>query len=161
MQVSHRTLLILSGMIWLAVGIFLTQLGVNLLSEILNPNSMTKTAFIYSLAGWMGGLDQAFFCLVMIALVVGFAKGKFILAKSAQKGVERIQQMPNPSPITKIYNARYYILLGGMMGLGMIIKVLGVPNDIRGPIDLAIGFALLNGSKVYFRQAFFYPQESH
>lgn len=161
MKVSHRTMVLISGMIWLAAGVMLTQLGINLLTEILNPNSTTKVYFIQNLARAVGGMDKAIFALVIIALAVGFFKGKFVLEKSAAGGIARIQSMPNPSPITQIYNAKYYILLAAMMGLGMGIKFLGLPNDIRGPIDLAIGFALLNGSKVYFRQALFGPRESH
>ena len=127
MKVSHRMMITISGLIWVAVGILLTQIGVGLMTELLKPTVETKIAFFDKFSAMLG-TDQAVLCLVVIALVIGFLKGKFVLEKSAQKGVHRIHQMPNPAPLKDIYNARYYILLALMMGLGMSIKYLGLAN---------------------------------
>jgi len=37
------------------------------------------------------------------------------------------------------------------MGLGMGIRYFGVPVDVRGLIDVAVGSALINGAMLYFR----------
>jgi hypothetical protein len=86
-------------------------------------------------------------------IVVGYFKGRHVLAKSAEKGVQRLRQFPNPTPLSSIYSAKYYLLLGGMMGLGFSIKFFGLPNDIRGFVDVAIGLALLYGATIYFGHA--------
>ena len=41
-----------------------------------------------------------------------------------------------------------------MVGLGALIKVLNLPLDVRGAIDIVIGSALINGAMIYFRSAF-------
>jgi hypothetical protein len=134
LKCSHATLVYLSGLVWLVVGIALLRLGLVLL---------------------MGsGMEATLLTIVGVAaFVVGYFKGRFVLGKSAVKGVERIRQMPNPSPISQIYSPKYYILLGGMILLGVSIKYLGLPNGVRGFIDVAIGMALLTGALIYFRHA--------
>ncbi len=46
-----------------------------------------------------------------------------------------------------------------MIGLGVMIKVLDVPTDLRGWIDTAIGAALINGAVIYFQHAYQLKQE--
>ena len=45
MKVSHRMMITISGLIWVAVGILLTQIGVGLMTELLKPTVETKIAF--------------------------------------------------------------------------------------------------------------------
>ena len=134
LKCSHSTLIYLSGLVWLIVGISLLRLGLGLLmgSEL--------EATVITLIG-------------VAAFIVGYFKGRFVLGKSANKGVERIRQMPNPVSITQIYSPKYYILLGGMILLGISIKYLGLSNGVRGFVDVAIGMALLTGALIYFRHA--------
>ena len=108
---------------------------------------------LHSIAPYFGGKEQTATILIALGLLIGFFKGRFILGKSAKRGVERICSFPNPTSLSNIYSAKYYILLGGMVGLGMSIKFLGLPNDIRGLVDVAIGAALINGAMIYFRSA--------
>jgi hypothetical protein len=46
------------------------------------------------------------------------------------------------------------MLMGIMILLGLSMKWLGLPIEIRGTIDVAIGSALMNGGIAYFRTAF-------
>ena len=152
LQVSHKTLIYLSGLIWFIVGFLLLRLGLNLLMSI-TPGEATTLPLISLLLPFVSQHNQAITAVLCFACVIGYLKGRFVLGKSVQKGVVRIVSFPNPTSLGNIYSLKYYLLLGGMVGLGMSIKFLGLTNDVRGLIDVAIGIALLVGAMNYFRQA--------
>ncbi|MBA2726920.1 MAG: hypothetical protein H0U49_01940 [Parachlamydiaceae bacterium] len=149
-KVSHANVSFISGLIWICVGCFLLQMGLKL---ILDPTYAPggSTPILSNIQGVMGGLQEAGIALIAIALYIGYLKGKHLLRKSARQGVERLRSFPDPMPIQNMYSPKYYILLGGMIGLGMSMRFLGLPNDIRGGIDVAVGAALINGALEYFR----------
>lgn len=163
MKLSHKTLILLSGMIWMVIGCFLLSLG---LGFILESVEIGRTKFegnfplVDSLMPYLGGLEQAALILIVFGLFIGYLKGRYVLGKSAVKGVQRIQTFPNPTELSNIYSKKYYILLGTMVGLGMSIKYLGLSSDIRGVVDVIIGSALINGAMLYFRLAFSQPRKS-
>lgn len=130
MNLSHKTLIVISGALWLAIGSWLLPLGLSFIME----GSLPESAKIL---------------LIALALFIGYFKGKKVLGKSAKKGIERIYTLPNPAPLTQIYKPSYYFLLLAMVGIGFLAKFL--PLDFRGFIDTAIGAALINGSMVYFK----------
>jgi F0F1-type ATP synthase assembly protein I len=128
MKCEQSKLIIFSGMLWLGVGIFLLNLGLTLLS--------TEPLF-----------------LIPLALIIGVAKGRFVLRKSALRVMDRIRSLPNPAPIAQAYSLGYIILIASMIGIGVLIKVFQCPNDIRGFVDTAVGAGLIQGSLHYFRGA--------
>lgn len=155
MKFSHRQLIILSGIVWFAVGVFLLNVGLKLILEPIFAAQAKEgnEIFMSSLGSALGGKEQAALFTIILALVVGYFKGRYVLGKSARRGVERILSFPNPTSLLNVYSAKYYILLGTMIGLGILIKVLNVPSDLRGWVDVAIGAALLNGAMIYFQYA--------
>ncbi|MFA6916649.1 MAG: hypothetical protein WC222_09650 [Parachlamydiales bacterium] len=154
MKLSHKQLIILSGTIWFLVGVFLLNIGLKLLlNPLAEPYLANKEAFMSSFGQMIGGNETAVIVTIVLALVIGFMKGRFVLGKSARQGVSRILSFPNPTSISNVYGYKYYILLGFMIGLGVLIKVLDIPTDIRGWIDTAIGAALINGAMIYYNYA--------
>jgi hypothetical protein len=152
MKLSHTKLIMISGLIWFGIGIYLLQLGLNLLLSGIEQDLATSNyPLLRILSPYTGSLELAIIVLVVIALLVGYFKGRYVLGKSAKKGVDRIRSFPNPAPLKSIYSAKYYLLLAAMMGLGISIKYMGLSNDIRGWIDTTIGSALINGAMIYFR----------
>lgn len=153
-KVSHTTLIVLSGLIWFAVGCFLLCLGINfLVGSLLHENLHTLSRPILDrLSPLSGGLEQAALIVVAISLAIGIFKGRFVFNKTVQKSVNRILSLPNPAPLNQIYTKKYYILLGCMFLIGFLVRF--APLDIRGAIDIAVGCALINGSVLYFRQAY-------
>lgn len=164
LKLSHTLLVVISGAIWFGIGVFLLSLGLNLIvdsSQIEQQIPILRTLEPYF------GIEQAVLVLIVACLFIGYAKGRFVLGKSARRGVARILTFPNPTSLVNIYSMPYYLLLGGMIALGMSVKYLGLPNDVRGAVDVAIGSALINGAVIYFRLAAaikkkqtLYPKES-
>lgn len=158
LKFSHTTLIVISGCIWLCVGLVLLPLGLNFLTESTahyTENGVTAFPLLHQLIGFGMEAEQAAILLIALGLFIGYLKGKYVLAKSALKGIERILQFPSPVSLQRIYSKKYYILLGGMLAMGLSIKFFGFQLDVRGFVDVTIGSALINGSMVYFRQAFF------
>lgn len=158
LNLSHKSLIIVSGLIWLAVGSFLLPLGLNFLLQAVENLHMHSKDFSYPLlnmfSSFTSSVENSVILLIAIGLFIGYSKGKYVLGKSAVKGVERIRSFPDPTNLSNIYSSKYYILLALMIGLGMSMKFLGLPEDVRGVIDVAIGSALINGAMIYFRMAF-------
>ena len=147
-------LIAFSGFIWFAAGLYLLQLGLHFLLESAKlANEGMYAGPLLSLLAPIGSFEQAILLLVVIGLSIGFLKGKFVLSKTVRKTVERILSFKPPVPFMKMYSAKYCILLGSMMLLGMSFKFFGFSLDVRGLVDVAIGSALINGSVLYFRQA--------
>jgi len=153
MKLSHKKLIIVSGLVWLAIGVYLLQLGLGLLIGSLQSTQESHLPVIKFLSHYIGGVEVAALLLVVAALYIGYFKGRFILGKSAKRGVARIRTFSDPAPLKNIYEPKYYVLIGLMVGLGISIKFLGLSNDVRGFVDVIIGSALINGAMVYFRLA--------
>jgi len=139
-------------MVWFVIGVFLLQLGLRLLTGLLLPEANYSSMFS-SMANMFGSYENSVIVLILAGLMIGFWKGRVVLAKSVNRVVNRIRSFEEPTSIAKMYSLPYYLLLLSMIGLGMAIKFFQVPMDIRGAIDVAIGAALINGSMLYFRQA--------
>lgn len=154
LKLNHSTLIIISGLIWLAIGCMLLSLGLNFIIEsILKDNLISMKRPIVDFFGFFaGGPDQGALFLIALSLMIGFAKGKFVFAKTVNRTVARIRSLPNPVSLSQIYTRGYYLLLALMFFLGYIVRFF--PLDIRGGVDVIIGSALINGSMLYFRQAY-------
>lgn len=155
-KVSHTILIVISGLIWFAIGCFLLTLGLGFITESTKQSQLSDVAaanhpILSNLSPYIGGFEEAALVLIAVCLFIGHLKGKHVLGKSAKRGVERIRTLPQPASLASIYSAKYYILLAVMVGLGIAVRFL--PNDIRGGIDVIIGAALINGALIYFRSA--------
>lgn len=151
-KVSHSTLIFLSGFVWLAVGGILLPLGLDfIVGALLRENAAQPHPVLNFLAPYAGGLDSAALIWIAFALFIGFLKGRRVFAKSVNRSVSRILTLPNPASLSKIYTPSYYLLLGSMVLIGILVRF--TPMDVRGGIDVAVGSALINGAVLYFRQA--------
>ena len=131
---SHKTLIRISGTVWLLIGSFLLNLGINLLMRGVEKSEMTQAIF-----------------LLTVALIVGHYKGRYVLAKVAERSFHRICALPNPTSLKNLYTRGNYVLIALMMALGMCMRAFDVPPIIRGCIDCAVGAALIQGSIRYYR----------
>jgi hypothetical protein len=145
LQLTHSRLIMISGALWLCVGLFLLPFGINLL---LSGDVRPLTT---SLIPVFGGMEEATVALIAFALFVGYMKGRFVLGKSSKRIVDRIRSFPNPTSLSNLFSPAYLVLIGSMILLGISIKFFGLPNDVRGIIDVAVGAAMINGALITFR----------
>lgn len=151
-KARHSTLVFLSGFSWLAIGCFLLAMGLNFIIEtLLNENGALRHPVLNFLSSYMGGMEQAAMIWILFALFIGYIKGKYVFSKTVQRSIQRIQSLPNPVSIGKIYPYQYYLLIGSMIFLGFLVRF--APLDIRGGVDVLIGFALINGAALYFQKS--------
>jgi hypothetical protein len=126
---SHRAWISISGLIWALAGLLLLYKGLKILSDLPNKEAAT----------WW----------IVAGLVIGFLKGRFVLAKTVQRISNRILSLPLPIPFINAYPKSYYLLISFMMALGIVMRF--VPDQWHGFIDVAVGSALMNGAMLYFR----------
>lgn len=150
----QKTLIFLTGTVPFIAGFFLIKTGFSLLvgssqeMEMLGEMSYPLLTFFKTL---FGSLQTSLLLLIVLACSIGYVKGKFVISKSTLRNVQRLQTMPQPIKLIQLYPVSYYCLIAGMMSLGMLMNITGIPKDVRGLIDAAIGFALIEGSLVAFR----------
>jgi hypothetical protein len=148
MKFRHTTLLAISAAIWLAVGMSLLSVGLRLL---VSSGQGHTDSIVNFLSKYTGGAEYASIVLIAVSLFIGHMKGKHVLSKTVARCVARIQTFPNPTNLSNMYGRGYYILLLGMIGLGMSLRWLGISDGLRGIIDTAVGAALIQGAVVYLR----------
>ncbi len=148
MKIRHGVGIVLSGVIWMGAGFFLMLKGFSLL---LHPQLGKEAFLIPKMGSLAGSLEQASLALVCLGLVIGFIKGRVVLSKTATRVITRILSLPNPLPISSLYPLSYILLLSSMILLGVSLRWVSLPYDVKGVVDVAIGSALINGSAFYFR----------
>lgn len=153
---NKKFAIILSGAMWLGIGTWLLCIGLNLLVEASQVDSFIVNYYplLDILAPVFGGLENTIIILIAAGLLIGQAKGRTALKKAAIKSIQRISQLREPLSLTQVYTPRYFALVGIMMFLGISIKFFGVPGDIRGLIDVAVGSGLITGGVFYLSHAF-------
>ncbi len=87
---------------------------------------------------------------IIAALVVGAAKGHFLLSKTAQRSLDNLKNLENSTinyfiGWAKVLGPRGLIMIGLMITLGIILGNF-LPPFGRGLLRLTIGTALLIGS---------------
>ena len=145
---KHSTLILLSGLVWLAVGGMLLLMGVRLLNELLAGT--TSFPLIDLLAYSAGGREEGAAFLVALSLVIGTLKARTVFRKTVNRALSRFSTLPNPLSLAKIYPLSTYILIASMMGVGLALRYFGVSPDIRALVLLTVGIALINGAIFYF-----------
>lgn len=156
MRIRPKTFSYLSAALWLAVGLFLSNTGIQLLvlSSKLPGYYPLLELFERTIANTK---ESAALVLITIALVIGTIKARTALAKTAKRSVDRHRSFSEAMPIWMLYDKATYFLIGAMMGIGILLRVSGTPTDIRAFILLTVGFALMQGALrtlTYGREAF-------
>lgn len=144
LKFKSKTLVLLAGIIWIAIGTILLSVGLNYLVN--HPPVFTPSG--------------AAPILIALALILGAVKGRFVLSRSAKRNCERLSQIKTPAPLHQIFPPPFYFLIALMMLLGISMTYFELAPDIRGVVDVAVGAALINGAVAYFK-AFSKPAAAH
>jgi|TARA_B110000467_G_C18293533_1_gene466378 hypothetical protein len=136
---NRSKLIQIAGGVWVAVGIFLIFRGVGLYQLALSEQGATTMGVAIS---------------VIFGLIIGGAKGKFVLAKTAKKNKTRINALEEPVNIGQVFAKPFYIFILAMMGLGFLLRTY---NEfiggyiVVGAVYCGIGAALAVASLVYWK----------
>jgi len=120
-----------AGALWTTAGLILLAVGVRLLSGV-------------------GSRRVA--VLAAVAIVLGAAKGRFVLRGLADRNIQRIGNLPGPGAVWQIYRPGGWAFIAAMMLLGVTLRRLNghYPTpwgpQALGSVDLAVGVALLTGA---------------
>ncbi len=129
--VRRRTLILSAALVWALVGAFLS----------------------FRAALWFRSLQRSALWLIVPALAVGFLKGHFLLSRLARRNIERIIALsPHKEKIClfAFQAIQAYLVIFGMMALGILLRRSAVAREVLAVVYLAIGSALMYASLPYW-----------
>ncbi len=129
--VSRKTLMYSAAVVWGAVGLFLAL-----------------RAFI-----WFAASETTIWWMVVVALVIGMLKGRYIFSRLAKNNVARIKQLSPQKEKICIFAfqaMKSYPIILGMITLGILLRLSPLPRELLGVIYLAIGSRLTYASTEYW-----------
>lgn len=126
--VDKRVHLLLSAVLWTAVGLWLMVRG----------------------GLWLQAADALW--LVIPALVLGSAKSLLILDRTARKGIQRILRFNGTACVGAVYSARTWLLVLAMMAMGFLLRQSGLSKSVLGTLYVTIGWALVLSSRHAWRE---------
>jgi len=88
---------------------------------------------------------------IILALGVGFGKGKFVLAKTSHKNIDRISAFTEPQRPIHVYSVKSWVTIGLMILISLSLTWFDAPMEWRGFVRLAVGFALVMSSLAYLK----------
>ncbi len=132
-NVRRHYLLALAGTLWTLIGAFLSLRGVDWILE-------ATSGSLPLLAG--------------VGVFGGFGIYFFALSKIAQQNVLRISALPPLTPITSFLAPRGYVMIAGMILLGLLLRNSSLPRMYLSPFYIGMGLALFLGS-IEFHRSFF------
>jgi hypothetical protein len=139
-MVSRKTQLLFAASMWTLVGCGLLGFGLKWL--------------LSSESEWI-------WILLLVAVVVGGAKGFFILRKSALRTIKRIEARPEGSGILGIFSLGTWIIIGVMITGGRYLRTSGLAEEFLGTLYASVGVALIIGSTYSWRAYFNSESRSH
>ena len=131
-KLAPRILIMLAFFLWALGGAVLVVMGSLRMADA--SLSMRVSVIIIASIVW---------------LAVGIAKGRYVLAKTSQRNIERINAMTEPQRPIRVYSLRSWIVIGLTVSLSLALTLLNTPPFWRGGINLAVGFGLLMSSLNY------------
>ena len=145
---GKQRLLQIAGLIWIVVGLFLIYRGSGLYNLAVIEQNTSKETLIIS---------------IILGVVIGIIKGKFVLSKTALRNRNRINQLVPPLRIHQIFSGPFYGLIVGMMILGFLLREFN--SYLGGYVVVAsiycgIGMALIAASSVYWKNDPLPPTEN-
>ena len=129
---NKRTHLLMSAVLWTAIGIML----------------LTKGTYRYS------QLPDRQPIIVVLGILAGSLKSYFILDKSALRSIDRILMFKDGTCLGAVYSYKTWIMVLCMMGMGVILRNSSIPVNLLCFLYFTIGWALLMSSRLAWRAWF-------
>lgn len=129
--VNRKWLIVISGLMWSGVGIFLNILAYNWLKSFNNNQILIS---------------------IIIGIFLGLIIARFGFGNIANKNVNRILAYPKHACIFAFQEWKSYILIVVMMSMGIFLRTTGIiPTYILAPVYIGMGTALFLASFKYYR----------
>ena len=125
--VDKRVHLLLSALLWTAVGLWLLVRG----------------------GLWLQSADSLW--LFIPAMLLGSVKSLLILDRTANKGIQRILRFNGTACVGAVYSVRTWLLVMAMMAMGYLLRQSGIPKAVLGTLYVTIGWALVLSSRNAWR----------
>ena len=135
---NKQRLIQVAGLIWIIVGGGLIYRGSGLYDLAATEQNTSKETIIFSL---------------ILGVVLGIVKGKFVLSKTARRNRDRINQLTPPLKIHNIFSGPFYGFIAGMIALGFLLRTFNTYLGgyvVVAAIYCGIGMALIAASYVYW-----------
>ncbi len=128
--VHKHKLLILSGIVWSATGIFLTFLAYRWFSELT-----------------INEIDIALGGGILLGIIIAW----FGFSKVALKNIRRILDYDKHVCVFAFQEWKSYVLIAFMMSMGIYMRTSGlIPKNLLAPMYIGIGTALFLSSFLYY-----------
>lgn len=153
MKIGHITGIVISGTLWLIIGMLLSFKGFIYMAHCLATYEIKSIDYpcLKYLQGYLNNAQKAAFYLIFFSVFLGYMKAKLVLSKSVRRNALRLLDMQPPFHIKNLFSLNFLILIGCMFLLGMIFRVLPIYLDVKAFVDIAVGFSLIYGSILYFK----------
>ncbi len=133
--VSREQHIVHAAVVWVLVGCMITARGTVWVLADLHTHA------------WLA-------VILPLAALLGVGKGVWVLGRSAGRSVARIRALDARTPWWRMYSPAMYLLIAGMMALGIALRWAGAHWHLVGAVGilyLVIGIALLAGSGAYWK----------
>ncbi|MBI5471879.1 MAG: hypothetical protein HY961_05995 [Ignavibacteriae bacterium] len=127
--IPRRWLLIVAGLLWTSVGTMLCLRAIGWL-DVLHDDM----APLFALCGFL------------IAIVAH----RFMLTKAARRNANRISSLPERACMFAFTTWRGYLMIGGMVALGLLLRNSSFPREYLAVLYSAMGGALVLSSFVFY-----------
>ncbi|MHB0937456.1 MAG: hypothetical protein ACYDCO_01085 [Armatimonadota bacterium] len=134
-RLSRRQHLQIAALLWILVGATLAMRGTSWVMR----DDHTR---------WL------FAAILPLSIVAGYWKGAALMSKSASRAAERIRLLAERTPIWQLYSPSMYLLVAGMIALGVASRWAGAHWHVRGFVGilyLVVGIGLIIGSRPYWQ----------
>ncbi|UCG62898.1 MAG: hypothetical protein JSV52_06335 [Candidatus Zixiibacteriota bacterium] len=128
----RRTLVLVAGSVWVAVGIVLAAAA----------------------AVWLGTTEAVYLIIAAVSLLVGLLISRFAFSRLIRKNLHRIRTLSPHKPRVCVFAfqaVESYFLVLVMMAVGYILRHLPLPHVYVAIIYLTIGVALIKSGIDYLK----------
>ena len=128
--VDRSILVLIAGLVWAMVGLMLSRLAIL----------------------WWERYTGSFLVLfVIIGMILGIVKGYYVFSRIVKKNIDRIARMEGNGFILAFIPWKTYLLIAGMMILGITLRHSTLPKQYLAILYLGVGLAMILSSLQYFR----------
>ncbi|MEM0950510.1 MAG: hypothetical protein AAGI66_00015 [Cyanobacteria bacterium P01_H01_bin.74] len=131
-KLGKKELMLLACGIWMVGGLIMTLRGIDFIAGYTLAENMTLV--LISIA---------------LALIIGGAKGKFVLSKTCKRNIDRLNALTEKKRPLSVYSIRSWVMISIMVMIAVLLNVIGVPPLLRGSINLGIGASLIVSAFIY------------